>query len=404
MVINNLINFFQEIGFFGLLDIFVMALLIYTLVVWSKRTRAASVLTGILIVAGIYLLARQFNLNLTAAIFEKFFAVILIALVVIFQEELRYFFERIATWSFNHKILRKDKTLLNIEEIEILARTLADLAREKIGALIVIRGRDLIVRHLSGGQECNGKLSEGLLKSIFDSHSIGHDGAVVIEGNLIARFSAHLPLSKNLKKLGNSGTRHAAALGLSELCDALCLIVSEERGTISVASNGEIRVVRDAGHLTRLLKSFYHTVNPKRESNLWEYYFKKNWRDKLIALSLALALWFVLVNGSKTAYRTLSVPVTYGELPAEWKVDTISPKEVEVTFRGVRSSFYFVRRNDIEISVPLKLESGTQRIRLRPGQLAFPKDLVLETIEPNLVEIQVREAIRTPPSPEILTK
>jgi diadenylate cyclase len=391
-VINNLINFFQEIGVFGLLDIFVMALLIYTLVVWSKRTRAASVLTGILIVAGIYLLARQFNLNLTAAIFEKFFAVILIALVVIFQEELRYFFERIATWSFNHKILGKDKSVLNSEEIDILARTLADLAREKIGALIVIRGRDLIVRHLSGGQECNGKLSEGLLKSIFDSHSIGHDGAVIIEGNLIARFSAHLPLSKNLKKLGNSGTRHAAALGLSELCDALCLIVSEERGTISVASNGEIRIVRDAGHLTRLLKSFYHTVNPKRERNLWEYYFKRHWRDKLIALGLALALWFVLVNGSKTAYRTLSIPVTYGELPAEWKVDTISPKEVEVTFRGVRSSFYFVRRNDIEISVPLKLESGTQRIRLRPGQLAFPKDLVLETIEPNLVEITVRES------------
>ena len=369
-----------------------MTLLIYTLIVWSKRTRAASVLTGILIVAGIYLLARQFNLSLTAAIFEQFFAVILIALVVIFQGELRYFFERIATWSFNRKILGKQATRLNREEVEILVRTLVDLAREKIGALVVIRGHDLIVRHLDGGQECNGKLSESLLKSIFDVHSIGHDGAVVIEGNVITQFSIHLPLSKNLKKLGEGGTRHAAALGLSELCDSLCLVVSEERGTISVASNGEMRAVRDAQHLTKLLNSFFHTMDPKRESNLWEYYLKKNWRDKLVALTLSVALWFVLVNGSKTAYRTLSIPVTYGDLPAIWKVERVSPDVVEVTFRGVRRSFYFVRRNDIEISVPLKLESGTQRIRLGPGQMTFPKNLVLESIEPNVVEISVQES------------
>ena len=90
-MLQSLLLPFKEIGFSGFLDIIFMTLLIYTLLVWSKRTRAAFVLTGILIVAGVYLLARQFSLNLTAAIFEQFFAVILIALVVIFQGELRYF-------------------------------------------------------------------------------------------------------------------------------------------------------------------------------------------------------------------------------------------------------------------------------------------------------------------------
>lgn len=399
-MINAFFSPFQEIGLSGFLDILFMTLLIYTLIVWSKRTRAASVLTGILIVAGIYLLARQFNLNLTAAIFEKFFAVILIALVVIFQEELRYFFERLATWSFSRRILGKETTGLNRDEVEILVRTLTELAREKIGAILIVRGRDLIVRHLQGGEECGGKLSESLLKSIFDPHSVGHDGAVVIEGNLISQFSAHLPLSKNVKKLGEGGTRHAAALGLSEYCDALCLVVSEERGTISVASNGDIRLVRDADHLTRLLKSFYHTMDPTKESNLWEAYLQKNWRDKLVALALSVALWFVLVNGSKTAYRTLSIPVTYVDLSSDWEVDTIFPEEVEVTFRGVRRSFYFVRKNDIEISVPLKEETGTQRVRLGPGQMTFPKNLVLETIEPSVVEIGVQKADSQTDSPE----
>ena len=115
---------------------------------------------------------------------------------------------------------------------------------------------------------------------------------------------------------------------------------------------------------------------------------------------LSIALWFVLVNGSKTAYRTLSIPVTYGDLPSTWQVDDISPNEVAVTFRGVRRAFYFVRHNDIEINVPLKLNSGTQRIRIGPGQMSFPKNLVLETIEPNVVEIEVSEVEEL--SPEAL--
>jgi diadenylate cyclase len=390
-MIQHTLSYLQEIGFSGFLDILFMTLLIYTLLVWSRRTQAASVLTGILIVAGVYLLARQFNLNLTAAIFEKFFAVILIALVVIFQEELRYFFERIAVWSLNRKILGKEQIRMTREEVEILVRTMTDLARERIGALVVIKGKDMIVRHLDGGQECNGKMSESLLKSIFDAHSIGHDGAVVVEGNRVAQFSAHLPLSKNLRKGGKLGTRHAAALGLSELCDAICVVVSEERGTISLARNGDLRIINNAEHLARVLEQFYQSINPEIKTNFMQNYFKKNWRDKLVALSLSVALWFVLVYGSKTAYRTLSIPVSYGDLPANLKVETVKPEKVEVTFRGVRRSFYFVRQSSFEISVPLKAETGTQRIRLGARQMNFPKTLVFESIDPNTVDIQVRQ-------------
>ncbi|MCB1124343.1 MAG: diadenylate cyclase [Verrucomicrobiae bacterium] len=391
-MISSFVSFIQEVGLSGFLDILFMTLLIYTLLVWSRRTRAASVLTGIVIFAGIYLIARQFNLSLTAAILEQFFAVILIALVVIFQQELRYFFERVATWSFSRSILGKNDAQLDREEVEVLVRTLKDLAQERVGALVVIRGRDLILRHLEGGQECNGKLSESLLKSIFDTHSKGHDGAVIIEGNRIASFSVQLPLSKNLEKMSEGGTRHAAALGLSELCDALCLVVSEERGVISVASNGDIRRVRDENHLARLIRSFYHTIDPKKDVKLLDIIFKKNWRDKLVALGLSLALWIVLVNGAKTAYRTLSIPVEYGQLPPELKVDSVNPEKVVVTFRGVRRSFFFVRQDAIEINVPLTPEVGSQRFRLGPGQMTFPKNLVLETIEPNLVEIRVVRA------------
>ena len=102
----------------------------------------------------------------------------------------------------------------------------------------------------------DGKISEPLLKSIFDPHSPGHDGAVIIENDQIARFAAHLPLSKDFQQLAHVGTRHSAALGLAELSDAMCIAVSEERGKISVARNGRLRQVDNMQELGSLLQKF----------------------------------------------------------------------------------------------------------------------------------------------------
>ena len=110
--------------------------------------------------------------------------------------------------------------------------------REKQVMELIAEGKDPIARHVMGGIELGGKISEPILKSIFDPHSPGHDGAVIVEHDQISLFAAHLPLSKDFQQLANVGTRHSAALGLAELSDALCIAVSEERGTISVARAG----------------------------------------------------------------------------------------------------------------------------------------------------------------------
>ena len=255
-------NFLKEIGIAGFIDILFMSLVIYSVLIWFKKTKAAFVLTGIIIMAGVYLFAREFNLSLTAAVLQGFFAVILIVVVVIFQEELRHFFEKIAVWSLNRKSQKPMK--LSRPEVETLVRTLNDFAHDKTGALIVIQGKDLVMRHLDGGVELHGKLSESLLKSIFDPHSSGHDGAVVIERDQVSRFSCQLPLSKDFKTLGQTGTRHAAALGLSELTDALCLVVSEERGTIVIARNGALQTINDSETLSKVIKNFYQEISSGR--------------------------------------------------------------------------------------------------------------------------------------------
>lgn len=387
----NLIELFKEVGISGIFDIAFMSILTYTVLLWFKRARSASVLAGIIIIGIIYLFSRQFNMVLTTSVFQQFFAVILIVVVVIFQEELRKLFEQIGVWSFTERNpTRKDLMQLTRKEVEILVRTLTDLAREKIGAIIVIRGKDLIERHLEGGIELNGELSETLLKSIFYPNSPGHDGAVIIENNKITKFSCHLPLSKNFQKLQRFGTRHAAALGMSELTDAICLIVSEEKGKISIASNGNLQQIDDLEKLNVMLERFYRLVTPNTRSRPWFDYLRKNSFEKFIALVITICLWFVLVHESRLVYKELVIPIQHAELSSDLILEELDPKEVKVTFSGPRTRFYFFNKEEIKMFLKLlNTKEGTRNISVSRSDLIFPSDLTLENIEPRQVKVSI---------------
>ncbi len=390
----NVLYWISEIGFSGFLDIIFIWFIIFTLLVWSKKTKSMSVLAGILIVSGIYLVTRQLNMVLAAGLLEKFFAIIIIALVVIFQEELRYFFEQIAIWSTAQSLGRRKKLeVLSREEVDILIRTLKDLAKDKVGVLIVIRGKDLIVRHLEGGIELNGKISEALLKSLFDASSIGHDGAIYIEGNNVVKFSCHLPLSKNLEKVGKGGTRHSAALGLAELCDALCIAVSEERGTISIARHGKLKVVSSIDELRSIITKFYDEVRPRLKAKPWEEILKKNYREKIIGLVIACVIWFVLVYGGRMVYKTFTVPVAYSSLSADLEVKQITPDKIYVTLEGQRKSFTFLNSNKIGVLVNPAASKGIQKIKIYQTNFEIPKEFNLEIFAPQEVEFNIGKTI-----------
>lgn len=386
---------FTEIGFSGLLDILIVTLMIYAFLAAVKRTRRSGLIfTGVIIIGAIYLIARRFNLLLTFALLQGFFAVFLVALVVIFQEDLRYFFERVALWWLERRLPLYERKSIRLprREVEILARTLGDLAREKIGALVVIRGRDSIVRHLDGGEEVRGLLSEPLLKSIFDPHSIGHDGAVVVDGNLIDKLGCHLPLSTNFGKLPYSGTRHAAALGLSERSDALGLVVSEEKGTLSVARHGDIRTVSTPAELAEMLEAFYDEISPPPEKRTWTGVFRRNYREKLVSFGLAVILWIVLGYGAQVVNRAFQVPVNYGPLPSHLMVAHITPPKVLVTFSGQRKAFAFLRPDDIKLALhPLEARKGEHDFFIPSRALSYPSGLELVDIEPRKVVVDVQD-------------
>lgn len=372
-------------------DILFVAVLLYTAIAWVKTTRAAFVVRGILVLAGIYLIARQLELQLTAWIFQGFFAILLIIIVVIFQEELRQIFERIAVWS-----LRARGAPLERETAHVLVRTVADLAKDRIGALIVIRGKDPLERHLMGGVALGGSLSEPLLKSIFDPHSPGHDGAVIIEEGRVSRFAAHLPLSKDLEQLSGLGTRHSAGLALAELTDALCIVVSEERGTISVAHEGRLRKIDQVQELVALLEEFLQEKYPSEERKwLRVQFLRENWIAKGVALSLAAAFWYVFVPGSKIVEATYRVPVEVENLSPDLQLEGIQPQEVEVTFSGPRRAFYLFDSSKLKVTVDVSLaEMGRRTFRISERNVIHPNELQLLDVSPSTLRISVRKLPR----------
>jgi len=371
-------------------DILLVAALIYTAIVWIRRTRAAFVVRGMLTLGAAYLAVRFLELEMTAWIFQAFFAAFVVVIIVIFQEELRQLFERIAVWRFRREPVQPERSTV----ADVLARALADMARNHIGALVVLAGKDPLDRHVVGGIVLDGRLSVPLLRSIFDPHSPGHDGAVLIANGRVQRFAAHLPLSKDLAQTSNVGTRHSAALGLAELSDALCLVVSEERGTISIAQDGRLTKVEIPQELALAIENFFgRTFPPAEQIHFGLQLVRRNWVAKAMSVCSAVALWYLFVLGSKAVEVTYPVPIAVEHVPAHLQIEAIDPPEVNATFSATRRAFYFVNKRRIRVEVDVSLaELGRRTFSISEQDIYYPKDLALLNFSPRSFKISVKSA------------
>jgi uncharacterized protein (TIGR00159 family) len=385
---GTVIEPFLEIRLQDVIDILLVTTLVYTTIVLVRRTQAGFVAIGILILGGLYSAASALDLRLTAWIFQGFFAVFLVIIVVIFQEELRQLFERIAVWGLR----RRSTSRTSSDAADVLIACVADFARDRIGALIVLPGEQPLDRHMQGGIALNGAISLPLLKSLFDPHSPGHDGAVVVERDRIERFAAHLPLSKDFTQLAGMGTRHAAALGLAERSDALCIVVSEERGQIAVARNGRLRVLTNPQELGAILQEFARTQQRTRGARFWPQLLRENWVEKLASLALVLTLWYLYVPGSRPTVFTYDIPVKVINVPRGYETEEINPPLVTVSFVGTRRAFYLFDPKNLEITVDAaQVKPGRHVFALSDQNVRYPKELTLERLRPSKVRVELKK-------------
>lgn len=366
-----------------LLDIALIAVLVYGAVLWMRRAHSRFVALGLGTMACLYLVARLLHMYLTLFVFQLGFTVVLIALIVIFQEEIRRGFERIAL--FGPFVSQRRQS----DFVEILVETVVQLATNRSGALIVVKGKEPLDRHLSGGITLEGRLSPSLLHSIFDHHSPGHDGAVIIDRGQASKFCVHLPLSTSDNRDPSFGTRHTAALGLSERSDALVIVVSEERGTISVAERGQLSAVAGGAELRVMLNRFVANVSPQTRARRFSKHLRQNLHLKALAVALATGAWlFVAAQQRESAERTFTVPVLFRNLPDQWLLEEPDPLEARVTLAGPLWALERFKLEDLTLEVDVNgVHRGTQKIPLGKQNLSTPAELSVQNVEPSAVRV-----------------
>jgi diadenylate cyclase len=230
-------------------DILIFAVVVYVVLILTMRGASRRGAVALLVIGALYVFAKQWQLYLTLAVFEAGFFVALVAIAIVYQDDIRWASERISQLIAGTTKRQGNSVEATTQIAEDVSDVAFTLAEQRVGALIVIRGRDDLRLHIDGGTAIDALPSRPLLQSLFDPDSPGHDGAVVIEGERISRFGTHLPLAKPNGRADDRGTRHHAALGLSDVCDALVIVVSEERGTVSVAKEREMKRITLSRHL-----------------------------------------------------------------------------------------------------------------------------------------------------------
>ncbi|MEB2313771.1 MAG: diadenylate cyclase [Sorangiineae bacterium] len=375
----------ETVRFADVLDVIVVSIVVYTAINWFRRARSRFVMTGVAALTGLYFAARVLDMYLTLYLLQATVAVAVVALIVIFQEDIRRTFERIALAG---PIGRRRAPLASEKVAGAVAAAVALMARQKTGALIVFQGREPLERHLAGGVELHGAVSEPLLLSIFDHHSPGHDGAVIIDGLQVRKFAVHLPLTTALDGSERFGTRHSAALGLSERSDAFIIVVSEERGQVSVARSGSLEVVDPAG-LQRELDEFLSRLRPAPDASLFARLFARDLGTKLLSLAVALGAWIAILGyQAELVARTVSVPIVYRDVPEGWVLEQPKPLEARVTISGPNRAFQLLDPAHLSIWLDVReVRSGAQRVEIRPENVELPRGLSVHGIEPGGVTL-----------------
>ena len=258
---------FPTVHVIDIVEIIIIAFFIYEILVWLKNTRAYSVLytlVFILVIAAFFALAALLQMNTILWLGEKLLNVAIIAIVVVFQPELRQALEQLGRnnlfrvlangFSKNSNLRFSDHTLTD------LVKACYDMGAVKTGALIVIEMETGLQEYERTGIPVDAILSRQLLINIFEKNTPLHDGAVLVRGDRVVSATCYLPLSDNMSISKDLGTRHRAALGISEVSDAVTIVVSEETGKVSVTQGGKLRHDITAEQLTKLL----HSIQKRR--------------------------------------------------------------------------------------------------------------------------------------------
>lgn len=257
-----------------IVEVIIISFLLYQIMAWMKHTKVWLLMKGIIIIIVFILLALLFEMHTIIWIVEQVLSIVVIAIIVILQPELRHALEELGRKSFVTNLITFEKPTgerFSDKTVNDLVKASFEMGKVKTGALMVIEQNVLLTEYERTGIEVDGLISSQLIINIFEHNTPLHDGAVIIRGNRVVSATCYLPLSDNMEISKELGTRHRAGVGISEVTDALTIIVSEETGHVSVTYEGKLYRNLDTNGLREKISMIQNKeVEENKKRRLWK--------------------------------------------------------------------------------------------------------------------------------------
>ncbi len=361
-------------------DILLNSYILFRLYVLFRGTNVIRMLVAICILWVLERIAMSNGLIVTTWIIQGIIAAAALIVIIVFRNEIASVFQARSFKSFFWGFPRRQA----FAPIDLITESVFELVRHKLGALIVLPLKKGLGEVVHGGIPWQGKLSREMLLSIFWDGTPVHDGAIVIQGDQVMEVATILPLSKSTDLPSNFGTRHRAAAGLTEQTDALVIVVSEERGKVTVFKNKSIIEVKEDAELSQVLRQH---VGPVGTRNVARNQLVEICLAAVICLAGVTGIWFSFARGVETL-TTLEVPVEFVHRDPKMAIISASESSVKLQISGSGSLIKSVRPDQVKVKLDLSnAVVGSNQIGITRDGIILPPGIELKQLKPQNIEV-----------------
>jgi diadenylate cyclase len=385
---EKLLHLLESFRWQDVVDIVLNSYILFRFYVLFRGTNVFRVLIALTLLWFFQQIAGYMGLIVTSWVVQGIVAVAALIIVVVFRNEIRTVLQaknlRTILWGFAPKA--------RLAPVDIIADSAFELARRNHGAIIVIPGEEDIRELAQGGLDWNGDISREMLLSVFFPDNPVHDGAAIVEGDRVSRVGAILPLSRREDLPSHFGTRHRAALGLSEISDAVVVVVSEERGEVSLAKGTRLRGIGSRRKLAQKLEEHFGIADEQGP-------YQKRERIEisiaaLVSLLFIAGFWFSISQGLETLI-TFDVPIEYQNRDPNREIVQTSVNTVRLTLSGSGTLIKSMRPDQVRVRLDLtNTLIGQNHFSITSQNITLPPGIVLKGVTPHNVSVDLDVTVR----------
>jgi uncharacterized protein (TIGR00159 family) len=382
-------DIFAYFKWHDVVDVLVISFILHRLMLLLRGTTALQIVLGLLLLWIIQGIANAAGLLLTSWFFQGIGAVAVLVVVVVFRNEIREVLRQTNPIRF---ILGRPQEVRRIN-INLIVQAAFQLAKSRTGALIVLENRDRLEPYLREGFALDGRFNPEMIEAIFAKQSPMHDGAVILRAERIARVGTFLPLTEKEGLPQYYGSRHRAAIGLSEVSDAVVVVVSEERGKVSLVHRSDVKIMLESPQLEEALGRLLLGVDPEESRRSRRQLWLAHTGGFLLTFLLVSFVWGIY-SGRHLSLTNITVPIDFRNLPESLVLMNASAEKVELQITGRRRLVSALEPEQVEAFLDLRgITFGVHRLVLNQDSIELPLGLEVVRLTPSTVRVEMEQRV-----------